>query len=127
TTAGNYTTTAITCDNSVTPSPNNNTSGSVAIPAGFTGTLTCTFNNTRKTVTLKVVKSLSPSNDPGLWELSIAGNVVTGNAGVGNIGNGSTTVNAGDTASITRPSHSLTTASNYTTTAITCDNSVTPS
>ena len=43
----------------VTVSPNANTS--------------CTITNTRKTGTLQVLKDLSPSNDPGLFDLAIDG------------------------------------------------------
>ena len=59
------------------------TSGSISLGEQ---NIVCTITNTRKTGTLEVVKDLSPSNDPGLFNLSIDGSVK-----VSNVGDGGTT------------------------------------
>src|SRR5260370_38942779 len=68
------------------------TSGTFTAP-NVAGPVTCTFNNSRKTVNLVVKKSLTPAADSGLFDLSIGTNVVSGPNGVGNNGTGNTAVN----------------------------------
>jgi hypothetical protein len=74
-----------------------------AVPVDATGhvkvdgnqDVTCTFSNSRKTGSLTVVKSLSPSSDPGLFDLSIDKTVFA--TGVGDKGStGAQTVTMGD-------------------------------
>src|SRR5205085_348909 len=55
---------------------------------------TCTVTNTRKTGTIRVVKDLIPSADPGRFDLRVDGNVVRADAGDGD-GSGAVTVNTG--------------------------------
>ncbi len=47
------------------------------------GSATCTITNTRQTGSLEVVKQLSPSNDPGVFDLLIDGSVRAEDAGDG--------------------------------------------
>lgn len=49
--------------------------GSATVTVNEGDSITCTITNTRKTGTLKVVKVLSPTNDPGLFNLLIDGTV----------------------------------------------------
>ena len=72
--------------------------GSITLGAGQT--VTCTFTNTRQTGKLEVKKSLSPSNDPGKFNLFIKGSTgastVASALNVGDTGTtGATTLNTG--------------------------------
>jgi Prealbumin-like fold domain len=49
-------------------------------------TTVCTFTNTRKPGTIKVVKKLVPTSDSGRFDLSVAGHVVADGAGDGGLG-----------------------------------------
>jgi len=109
---------ALACDNNVTPAAN----GSFTVPA-VAGPITCTFTNTHKTIGLTVKKALSPTNDTGLFDLSINGSVVAN--GVGNNGSGQATVSAGDKATLAEAAHSGTVTANYTS-GLACDSGVTP-
>src|SRR5207253_520476 len=55
--------------------------------------ITCTVTNTRKTGTIRVVKDLIPSADPGRFDLRVDGNVVRADAGDGD-GSGAAPVDA---------------------------------
>ena len=82
---GDYTST-LACKNRSDNSTVTVTSGSVALLNN--ADVICTWTNTRKGGTLTVVKSLSPANDPGLFNLQVDGTT----AGTGaNVGNGGTT------------------------------------
>src|SRR5262249_60960009 len=52
----------------------------------FRSNIVCTISNTRNNGTLTVVKSLSPSGDPGLFNLQIDGATAGTGANVGNAG-----------------------------------------
>ena len=116
---GNYSS-SLSCKNAangdVTVSPNNNTSGSITVAAG--DQITCTFTNTRKPQ-VKLVKSLSPTTDPGTFDLTI-GLTTYNNSGAG-YGNGGNTgfqfVSIGN-VSISEAAHSGTTLSNYSSTLV---------
>jgi len=72
---GQYTT-SIVCvgaDDRAAGTTNNGTS--LTIQIGADESVTCTFTNTRRTGTLEVRKALSPTNDPGTFDLSIDGTV----------------------------------------------------
>ena len=55
----------------------------------FRPAVTCTITNTRQTGTLTITKVLSPTTDPGLFNLLIDGS--SPNAGSNNVGDGGTT------------------------------------
>ena len=59
-----------------------------AIAVASEETVTCTFNNVRQTGKLEVKKSLSPTGDPGKFNLQIDG---TTDANATNVGNGGST------------------------------------
>jgi fimbrial isopeptide formation D2 family protein len=83
-----------------------NGSGAVVASSSNTGPLTvnvtngsdivCTISNTRQTGKLEVVKDLSPSNDPGKFNLQIDGSTAGTGANVGDNGTtGEVTLNTG--------------------------------
>ncbi len=65
--------------------------GGITVTAG--ATTVCTFTNTRKQGTIKVVKHLIPASDSGRFDLQVGGDVVA--AGVGDAGQGSKPVGPG--------------------------------
>jgi uncharacterized repeat protein (TIGR01451 family) len=84
--------------------------------------ITCTFQNT-KDGTLKLVKKLSPTGDPGKFDLTIAGTTYqgAGNAGFGNDGTtGFVAVTLGS-VTFSEGAHTGTNAADYTT-ALECRN-----
>src|SRR5439155_26440094 len=86
------------------------TSGSFTMPDND---VTCTFTNTRLTNTVTLIKTLVPSNDPGLFNLLVNGVAVASN--VGNNGTGSNnSVPVGSTVSVSETAGSGTTLTNYT-------------
>ncbi|HNI34061.1 MAG TPA: DUF5979 domain-containing protein, partial [Microthrixaceae bacterium] len=63
-------TTTIVCDDDGEPlAQGTDTSLAIVVPAN--GDVTCTFTNTRKTGTIEVRKHLSPTSDPGTFDLHI--------------------------------------------------------
>ncbi len=73
--------------------PVSSTGGDVAVGDGQD--VVCTFTNTRKTGTIEVKKALSPTNDPGRFNLQIDGGTQKSNAGDGDT-TGEKTVNTGN-------------------------------
>jgi hypothetical protein len=94
TTIGNYTVTGPTCKNRGDNSAVTVTSGSVDLVSN--ADVICTITNTRNGGKLELKKALSPSNDPGLFNLFIKSGATTV-ASASNVGNGGTT-GAGGTA-----------------------------
>jgi uncharacterized repeat protein (TIGR01451 family) len=83
TTDPNYNLTSIDCTGD-TVAPDSSGSGSTATFNLLSGEdVTCTFTNTRKTGKLEVVKSLSPANDPGRFDLQVDGSTKKSDAGDG--------------------------------------------
>jgi hypothetical protein len=120
-TLANYTT-SLSCDNGVTPSGSNGqSSNTVSIPNTFSGLITCTYTNTRKSATLRLAKAWGAN--------SIAGNVANIGATTGLINNTTAltstastntngtavTVYAGETATLPAETMSTGTLANYNT------------
>jgi hypothetical protein len=131
-TLANYTT-SLSCDNGVTPSGSNGqSSNTVSIPNTFSGLITCTYTNTRKSATLRLAKAWGAN--------SIAGNVANIGATTGLINNTTAltstastntngtavTVYAGETATLPAETMSTGSLANYNT-VLSCDNGITPS
>ena len=79
---------SIACDNDVSA---DGTSADVTVDSNET--VTCTITNTRRTGTIKVVKSLIPATDAGRFDLMVGQDVVAD--GAGDAGQGSKTVQPG--------------------------------
>lgn len=88
--------------------------------------VTCTFNNAKQTADVRVAKTLTPANDPGLFDLSINGSVVSPLAGVGN-GYVSETVQVvlGESVSVAEAAHTGTNMALYSSVLV-CDNGIAP-
>ncbi|MEE2569546.1 DUF11 domain-containing protein [Pseudarthrobacter sp. J64] len=88
--------------------------------------VTCTFNNAKQTADVRVAKTLTPATDPGLFDLSINGNVVSPAAGVGN-GYVSETVEVvlGESVTVGEAAHTGTNMALYTSVLV-CDNGIAP-
>jgi hypothetical protein len=74
--------------------------------------VSCTFTNTRKTGLVTVQKSLSPTDDPGLFNLLVNGAVVANN--VTNGGSGQATVAVGSNVAVSESGGTGTSLGNYT-------------
>lgn len=68
------------------------TEGEISLSVG--DDVVCTFTNTRKTGTIKLVKQLSPASDPGLFNLQLDGSTKAANVGNGGASD-TLTVNTG--------------------------------
>src|SRR5207244_1737544 len=119
TTGANYTMGAAVCDNSITPDG----SGNFTMPDA---NVTCSRTDARRARTVTVNKVLSPSAEPGKFDLKIGGTTVSGGNGVGDGGTGNTAMGVGAATSVTEAAHTGTTGANYTMGAAVCDNSITP-
>ena len=69
--------------------------GPLNVEVGEDDDIVCTITNTRKTVTLEVIKDLEPSDDPGLFDLLIDGTSHFDDASDGDT-TGAVTVNTGN-------------------------------
>jgi outer membrane protein assembly factor BamB len=75
---------SIACTVNGSPGPSGNSS-SLTVTVGPADAVACTITNKRK-ATVSVTKSLVPTNDPGRFDLKVAGMVVKANAGNGDAG-----------------------------------------
>src|SRR5206468_732355 len=107
---------SLACDSGVIPSPNTNTAGSITVP-NIAGPITCTFTNTRKTLTLNVAKHLI-GDSVGKFNLTICHYTVSARSGDGE--SGGTTVDAGDTVSVSETDGAGTSLANYNS-SLACD------
>jgi len=108
---------------SKTVSSNTGTSGSVTLAYG--DAVTCTFTNHRKP-TLEVKKTLSPTDDPGKFDFTVAGTGYNnGGAGFGNGGTTGTLVTTTGSKVISEAAHTGTTLTDYTST-LACTNNGSP-
>src|SRR5439155_1126537 len=112
---------SLACDSNVIPSPNTNTAGSVTVPS-IAGPVTCTFTNTRNTMTLDLPKH-QIGDSAGKFNLNIGSTIVKTDAGDGQYGG--TTVNVGDILSVSETAGTATSLGNYNS-SLACDNGVTP-
>ncbi|HEX6539924.1 MAG TPA: hypothetical protein VF155_12175, partial [Candidatus Dormibacteraeota bacterium] len=112
-------TTGIVCKNGTTTVASG-TGTSLAVNVSSNQNIVCTITNTRNNGSLTVVKSLSPTSDPGLFDLKIDG--TTDASAVGNAGTtGAQTVTPGShTVSEAAASTSSTALTDYTT-SISCN------
>lgn len=92
-----YTTTGPSCVNRADDTPVTVTSGSLSLVKD--ADVVCTITNTRQTGKLELVKTLSPSTDPGKFNLYIKAGSSTGTtvASATDVGNGGTTESGGTT------------------------------
>ena len=100
---GQYTAT-LSCDNGVTVAG----TGDFTVPT--TATI-CTITNTRKTRTVTLSKSLSPTTDAGKFNLVVNGSTVASN--IGNGGTGNLIVPVGSAVSISETAGTSTVLGNY--------------
>ena len=89
----NYTS-SIDCLDGATSVASGTGAGPLSVDVTDGSDIVCTITNTRKTGDLTVVKSLSPSDDPGLFNLQIDGTTQAANVGDGGT-TGAQTVNTG--------------------------------
>src|SRR5207249_1581912 len=87
---------SLACDNGVIPTPNTNTAGSIPV-LRVARPISCTFTNTRKTLTLNVAKHVI-GDTTGRFNLKIGNTIVRADAADGHFGG--TTVNVGDILSV---------------------------
>jgi uncharacterized repeat protein (TIGR01451 family) len=103
-----WTLSSATCSNGNAPS---------AVTVASDATVTCTFNNSRQTGKLEVVKDLNPASDPGKFNLQIDGSTAGGATNVGDNGTtGEITLNTGS-HSFGETAGTGTDLANYTTSA----------
>ena len=119
-TDGQYTLTGIACNDS--DSTDAGRTATINVSSGET--VTCTFTNTRDTGTVKV-KKVVVGDDQGLFDLSIAGEVVSGEDGVNDSGFFSETVPTGAT-SVDEDGHAPTLLSDYESSLSCVDDNGTP-
>lgn len=111
TTLSDYTS-STSCSNGTT-----STTSSATVTVNEGDSITCTITNTRKTGTLQVVKALSPTTDPGVFDLQIDG-TTRGTDRSHNQGTPVVTVNTG-THTIGETAGTGTSMANYTA-AVSC-------
>jgi hypothetical protein len=95
-------------------SPTTGSGSSVSITVNEGDTIVCTFTNTRNTGTIEVKKVLSPSSDPGRFDLLIDGTTKASNVGNGGTTGAITVVTGGH--SVSESAYSGTSLSDYATT-----------
>jgi uncharacterized repeat protein (TIGR01451 family) len=117
-----YTVTASSCTGEATP---NTPTTSLSVTVVKDEAIVCTFTNTRDTGTLEVRKNLSPTTDPGKFNLQINGATAGSGANVGNGGTtGTQTVTTGNHA-VGETAGTSTNLTNYTSTYVCLDGNTT--
>src|SRR5439155_1362278 len=115
TNAGDYTASVVCRDGNGSGSVVAAGSGSVPlnVPVNQGADIVCTITNTRNTGTIEVKKTLSPTSDPGKFNLQIDGTTKATDAGNGGT-TGAITVNAGTNHSVAELAGTGTTLGDYT-------------